>query len=88
MLEEEINNLIYSWNGGNLKEIPYNSIERWHISSNHNFNEDGINVPLKKKIHDLIDKAPLEICLTSSSSYVRECKKWLMQYEIHQYDGR
>ena len=79
ILEEEINKVI--------NKYSYNlcSIEKWGLIDKY------LKAPYSIKysnhpyldIDSLIKNAPLIICLTSPSRYIREVKKW---FEVHKND--
>jgi hypothetical protein len=88
LIEEEITQLIRSdhyhrlrlYYGSNKDphaldydyEQPF-SIEDWTWSGKP---LAGHATPLCEQINALIKDHPLEMCLTSPSEYIRECKKW------------
>ena len=75
MLEEEIDKHLFSMDEG---EAIY-SILHWAWNGLPFAFEYVKDKDIMTQIHELIQKTPLELCLTSPSEYVREYRKWYME---------
>mgnify|MGYP001548531593 CR=1 FL=1 len=70
-LEEQINMILAFSNAADIED------QKWRGRP-----MDGLmGIPImneqqRVQMHDFIERAPLEVCLTSPSEYIREYRKW------------